>query len=78
MHTLELWQYTNSYREQPKIDYLNQLVVQISDRESYNGSSVWSSFHNLNQLLQPEEVATPTIKVHTQYLLVQNLCRLLM
>ena len=59
----ELWQYASSYREQPRIDYLNRLIVQISDRESYNGSSVWSSFYNLDQLLQPEEIATPTIRV---------------
>ena len=59
----ELWQYTSSYREQPRVDYLNRLIVQISDRQSYNGSSIWSSFSNLDQLLELDELATPTIKV---------------
>jgi hypothetical protein len=57
---VDFWQYTSSYREQPDVNFLNRLLIQVSGE---GGSSLWSSFPNLNSLLQTEELATPVVQV---------------
>lgn len=61
----EFWEYTSSYQEQPDVNYLNQLFVQIGGRGGVGTGSIstWSSFPNLNLLLQSEELVNPVIKV---------------
>lgn len=61
-HTNDFWQYTSSYREQPDVNFLNRLFIQISAENGVGGSSTWSSFPNLNSLLQAQEIATPVIQ----------------
>ena len=63
MHLLsDFWQYTSSYREQPQANFLNWVIVQFGDT-SPTGVKTWSSFPNLNILLQPEELAIPIVRV---------------
>ena len=57
----DFWQYTSSYREQPSVHFLRELIVQVGGEGG--GGRVWSSFPNLNLLLQQGELATPTIRV---------------
>ena len=57
----DFWQYTSSYREQPSVHFLRELIVQVGG--DGGGGRVWSSFPNLNLLLQQGELATPTIRV---------------
>ena len=57
----DFWQYTSSYREQPSVHFLRELIVQVGGEGG--GGQVWSSFPNLNLLLQQGELATPTIRV---------------
>ena len=60
----DFWKYTSTYREQPKVNFLNQLIVQISgDDGGSSNHSVWTTFPNFNALLQPEEIATPVMRV---------------
>jgi len=60
----DFWQYTSSYREQPSVHFLRELIVQVGEGGAGGGGSrVWSSFPNLNLLLQPEELATPIVRV---------------
>lgn len=61
--SIDFWQYTSSYREQPDVNYLNRLLVQIHGESA---GSIWSSFSNLNSLLQANEIATPVIQVSFQ------------
>ncbi len=60
----DFWRYTSTYREQPKVNFLNQLIVQIGgdDGRSIN-QSVWTTFPNFNALLQTEEIVTPLTRV---------------
>lgn len=58
----DFWQYTSTYREQPSVNFLNQLIVQLGDGD-LAGTRAWSSFPNLNLLLQPDEIAIPIIRV---------------
>ena len=57
----DFWQYTSSYREQPSVHFLREVIVQVGGEGG--GERVWSSFPNFNQLLQQGELATPTIRV---------------
>ena len=41
----DFWHYTRSYIEQPRVSYLNQLVVQVGGSRPVD-STVWSSFGN--------------------------------
>lgn len=52
----------SSYREQPEVDYLNRLIV-ILGGGTEGEIGVWSSFPNLNALLQPDELVIPRITV---------------
>ena len=61
-HAPDLWQYTSTYREQPYTTFSGRYIVRLGD-SSPERSRVWSSFPNLNQLLEPEEVAIPTLRV---------------
>ena len=63
IYIVEFWQYTSSYREQPDVNFLNRLFVQVGGE---NGGSIWSTFPNLNVLLEAEEIATPVVQVILQ------------
>ena len=47
------------------MEFLNDLVVQICDGSASCKS--WSSYGGLNQLLEPEEIAIPVVKVHVRF-----------
>ncbi len=61
----DFWLYTSSYKEQPDVNYLNQLFIQISGADGTSVPNTWSTLPNLNALLQADEVTAPVVKVRT-------------
>ena len=76
MHFTEFWQYESSYREQPNVRYVRQLMVYLSD--SHPGRDrAWGSFPNFIQLLDDNTISRPLIRV-CSYRTIVNMLSLTM
>jgi len=60
----EFWQYTSTYREQPEVNFLDRVILQVSGNGCINA---WSSYPDFNDLLENEEIMMPLIEVSKQH-----------